>query len=122
MRRPGSPAACSTDEAASLSFGEPTSHTCRPSATKRAARSAKCVGGHRFAGPYSAPGHSTATGGSVRRCIARIAAPRLATSGTSTGPGGVGTSAPGAAASAANRSTSRGRPLASSRRASFSRP
>jgi len=39
-------------------------------------------------GPYSAPGQRIATGRSVRRRSARTAAPRLASSGTSTGAGG----------------------------------
>ena len=39
IERAASPAACITDDAASLSFGEPTSQTCSPCARKRAARS-----------------------------------------------------------------------------------
>ena len=84
-----------TPSAARRSFGEPISHTCMPLGRNSAARSAKWLGGQRFAGPYSAPGHRIAT--RLRRvadAARAIAAARLATSGTSVGAGGIGTSSP----------------------------
>ncbi len=117
-----SPIEFSTASVAILSFGEPTTHTCRPSPRNIAASSANWLGGQRLAAPNSAPGHRMTTGRSVLRCSARIAFARFTASGTSTGEGGIGTSAPRGTASAANRSTSRGFAFRSSGRASVSSP
>jgi len=89
--------------------------------TKRRANVMKCSAGQRLAGPNSAPGQRIATGRCVLRPSTRIASAAFAASGTSTGAAEVGTSSPGCAASATNRSTRRGSALLSSRRASVSR-
>ena len=121
---PASSDAAITASAAGRSFGEPISQTRMPSAMKRVASAAKCSAGQRLAGPYSAPGHSTATGAPPPSPNSRTAAARLAASGTSTG-GGDGVDAGGASpASASARSGRRGAAARAGarRRTSVSRP
>ena len=105
------------------SLGEPTSHTCMPSARKRARELGEVR--RRPALGRTVFGAGAEDRRLADRCEAAVRARPLRGSrdrAPAPGRGGIGTRSPGFTASAAKRSTSRGSALASSRRMSLRRP